>query len=118
MRVIATFNRHSAHCGRFEEDHGVVAFQLSRLGAPDGREEFAGLARPVGRAIDGAPVAQQDAVGIERRLDILQVGLHVVDRPLRRSSRVGFARPWEPSREQQRGRLWHHHDTLANLASK
>ena len=76
---VAAFDAHAAGGGGFEEEDGVVAEEFGFEGGSDGVEEAVRLTWPVGCAVDGAAVAEEDAVWVGGVLDVFEVTLDVVD---------------------------------------
>ena len=81
-----------------EEYDRVVARKLVRVGRVHGSKEVVGLPRPVGGAIDGPAITEQDALRVQRALHVLQVSLHVKDGGLRRIGAPRARRPGESPR--------------------
>lgn len=115
---VAGFDAQATGGGGLEKDDGVVAGELGGERGAYGVEEMVRLAGPVGRAIHGSAVAEEDALGIERGLDILKVALDVVDGALGGVDGGGFVGAREAAGEKQRGGLGDDDDLFADLAAE
>lgn len=68
---IAAFDGGTADGGGFEKDDGIIASEFGRHGGMEGIEVGLAGAGPVGGAVDGATVAEEDAVWVEAEVFIL-----------------------------------------------
>ena len=101
-----------------EEHDGVVASELVLERRAHAGEELVGVAGPVRGAVDGSAVAQEHALRMDLRLDVLQVALDVEDRGLRGAHRAFGSRSRKAAREEDRRGLRHEGDPVAELAAK
>ena len=115
---VAGFDAQTAGGRGLEKDDGVVAGEFRGERGADGGEKMVRLAGPVGRAIHGAAVAEKNAVGVKRGLDVFEVALDVEDGPLGGMDGGGFVGAREAAGEEQRGGLGDDDDLLADLAAE
>lgn len=76
---IAAFDAHAAGGGGFEEDDGVVAGEFLCGSGAEAAEEAFWFAGPVGGSVDGAAVAEEDAVRVAGVLNVFEVALDLID---------------------------------------
>lgn len=76
---VAAFDLEATEGGGFEEQDGIVAGEFVFQGGVEVGEETVGVVGPVGGAVDGAAVAEEDAVGVAGSLYLFEVFLDVVD---------------------------------------
>src|SRR5262245_56341501 len=111
---VPPLDRHPPRCCRLEEENGVVARELLQPRSPRELQEFVGTAWPIRSAVDRPSIAEQDPIGIERGLNVLEVALHLVDGKLRRFTCMKLVRPRKSSAEKHRGRLGNDDDALTD----
>ena len=112
---VAALDRRAADGSRFKKDNRIVTVQFSVETTANRGEVIMHFTRPVRRAIDRSPIAEQRAGRVERSLHILEMPLHMVDRRLRKPPRLRFRRTRKPALKKNRRRFRQKHDALPDL---
>ena len=115
---VTAFDAHAAGGGGFEEDDGVVAEEFGFEGGTDGMEEAVGITWPVGCAVDGAAVAEEDAVWVGGVLDVFEVTLDLVDGGLGGLDGAFGGAAREAAGEEHGGGFGDDDDAVADFASE
>jgi hypothetical protein len=115
---IAAFNGGTSDRGGLEKDDGIITGEFGLHGGLEGVEVDLAGAGPVGGTVDGATVAEEDAVGVEAEVFVFQVALDVVDRGLGMAEGGGLGGAWEAALEEDGSGFWNDDDGLTDLPAK
>jgi len=103
---VAAFNSHASDSSTFEKNHSVVSLKFCIHGGAYILEKIMRVSWPVSSAVNRSSVAKKHPVWISSRLDIFQIPLDMIDRPLGGMGGSRSVHSWEASCENHGCCFW------------